>query len=42
MKSNQMKEGDLKKRHILMMSSRSAERPLPRLSVYASAKGAVC
>jgi short-subunit dehydrogenase len=33
--------GDLKKGHILMMSSRSAERALPRLSVYAAAKGTI-
>jgi len=41
MKNNQMKPGDLKRGHIIMMSSRSAERALPNLSVYASAKGTV-
>lgn len=38
MSKNTMIEGDLKKAHILMMSSRSAERSLPTLSVYAAAK----
>lgn len=41
MKKNELESGDLKRGHILMMSSRSAERALPKLSVYAAAKGTV-
>ena len=41
MKSNQTKDGDLKRGHVLMLSSRSGERALPNLSVYAAAKGCV-
>ena len=41
MKHNKVKNGDLKRGHIVMLSSRSGERTLPKLSVYTAAKGAV-
>ncbi len=41
MKFNEMRPGDLKRGHVLMLSSRSGERALPNLSVYAAAKGCV-
>ena len=41
MKNNPIGNDELKRGHIIMMSSRSAERALPKLGVYASAKGAV-
>jgi len=41
MKENQIEPGNLKRGHIIMMSSCSAERALPKLIVYASAKGAI-
>lgn len=41
MKHNKMKEGELKRGHILMLSSRSGERTLPKLSVYTAAKGSI-
>ena len=41
MRGNRMKGRDIKRAHIVMMSSRSGERALPKLSVYAAAKGAV-
>ena len=41
MKNNSIELDDRKRAHILMMSSRSAERALPRLSVYASAKESI-
>lgn len=41
MKRNKIKPDDRKRGHVLMLSSRSGERTLPRLSVYTAAKGAV-
>lgn len=41
MRFNEMKPGDLKRGHVLMLSSRSGERALPNLSVYAAAKGCI-
>ena len=41
MKRNSLRAGDLKRAHILMLSSRSGERALSRLSVYAAAKGSI-
>lgn len=41
MKHNAMSDGGVKRGHIVMMSSRSGERPLPNLSVYAAAKACV-
>ena len=41
MKNNEMENGDLKRGHIIMMSSRSGERALPNLSTYAAAKGTI-
>ncbi len=41
MKKNEIESGDLKRGHIIMMSSRSGERALPNLSTYAAAKGTV-
>lgn len=41
MKNNESESGDLKRGHIIMMSSRSGERALPGLSTYAAAKGSV-
>jgi len=41
MKNNKMDTNGLKRGHILTMSSRSSERPLVKLGVYAAAKGAV-
>jgi NADP-dependent 3-hydroxy acid dehydrogenase YdfG len=41
MRCNRIKDGDLKRGHVLMLSSRSGERALPNLSVYAAAKGCV-
>jgi len=41
MKDNSADEKNAKRAHVLMMSSRSAERPLPRLSVYSAAKKSV-
>ena len=41
MKNNSIKTGDLKRGHILTMSSRSAERALVKQSLYASTKAAV-
>jgi NADP-dependent 3-hydroxy acid dehydrogenase YdfG len=41
MKSNRMSEGCLKRAHVMMLSSRSGERALPNLAVYAAAKGSV-
>lgn len=41
MKRNAMNRKDEKRGHVLMLSSRSGERTLPKLSVYTAAKGAV-
>jgi short-subunit dehydrogenase len=41
MKRNKMERRDEKRGHVLMLSSRSGERTLPKLSVYTAAKGAV-
>jgi short-subunit dehydrogenase len=41
MKHNQMERAGLKRAHVMMLSSRSGERALPNLAVYAAAKGAV-
>lgn len=41
MKQNSMKPGDLKRAHVVFLSSRSGERTLPRLSVYTAAKGSI-
>lgn len=41
MKKNIIKSGDSKRAHVIMLSSRSGERTLPKLSVYTAAKGAV-
>jgi NAD(P)-dependent dehydrogenase (short-subunit alcohol dehydrogenase family) len=41
MKSNTIPSGYVKRGHIVMLSSRSGERPLPNLSVYAAAKACV-
>lgn len=41
MKKNTFKPSDLKRGHILMLSSRSGERTLPKLAVYTAAKGSV-
>jgi len=41
MKTNIMKPGSLKRAHVLLLSSRSGERTLPKLSIYTAAKGAV-
>ncbi|MEK7790112.1 MAG: SDR family oxidoreductase [Deltaproteobacteria bacterium] len=41
MKNNHYEEGSGKRGHVVMLSSRSAERALPKLSVYAAAKGAI-
>jgi uncharacterized protein len=41
MKRNETVNGDLKRGHIVMLSSRSGERALPNLSVYAAAKASV-
>jgi short-subunit dehydrogenase len=41
MKHNAIRSGQLKRGHILMLSSRSGERALPNLSVYAAAKACV-
>ncbi len=41
MKRNAIGTGSLKRAHVVMLSSRSAERTLPKLSVYTAAKGAV-
>ena len=41
MKHNRIQKGDLKRAHVIMLSSRSAERALANLAVYAAAKGAV-
>nr|VFK36895.1 MAG: 3-hydroxy acid dehydrogenase / malonic semialdehyde reductase [Candidatus Kentron sp. SD]VFK40526.1 MAG: 3-hydroxy acid dehydrogenase / malonic semialdehyde reductase [Candidatus Kentron sp. SD]VFK78371.1 MAG: 3-hydroxy acid dehydrogenase / malonic semialdehyde reductase [Candidatus Kentron sp. SD] len=41
MKSNSIKPDEKKRGHIMMMVSRSSERPLSGLSIYASAKGAI-
>ncbi len=41
MKNHSIKAGDLKRAHIIMMSSRSGERALPNLTVYAAAKGCI-
>jgi len=41
MKRNTMKRGDLKRAHTIMLSSRSGERTLPKLSVYTAAKGSI-
>ncbi len=41
MKRNKMKSSDRKRAHVVMLSSRSGERALPKLSVYAAAKGAI-
>ena len=41
MKNNSIKTGDLKRGHILTMSSRSAERALAKQSIYAAAKAAI-
>lgn len=39
MKKQELKTGDSKRAHIILMSSRSAERVLPNLVVYGAAKG---
>jgi 3-dehydrosphinganine reductase len=41
MKLNKIDRRDTKRGHVLMLSSRSGERTLPKLSVYTAAKGAV-
>lgn len=41
MKKHSIKAGDLKRTHIVMMVSRSTERVLPNLVVYAAAKGSI-
>lgn len=41
MKRNKIDRRDTKRGHVLMLSSRSGERTLPKLSVYTAAKGAV-
>lgn len=41
MKNNEFESQDLKRGHIIMMSSRSGERVLPGLTTYAAAKGTV-
>ena len=41
MKRNKMNRSDEKRGHVLMLSSRSGERTLPKLSVYSAAKGSV-
>lgn len=41
MKYNRIEEGDLKRAHVIMLSSRSGERALPHLAVYAAAKGSI-
>ncbi len=41
MKKNVLKTGDLKRAHIVMLSSRSGERTLSKLSVYTAAKGSI-
>lgn len=41
MKKQSIKAGDLKRTHIIIMSSRSGERALPNLTVYAAAKGSI-
>lgn len=41
MKRNRMRPGDRKRGHLVMLSSRSGERALPKLSVYAAAKGSI-
>lgn len=41
MKRNKLMRGETKRAHVLMLSSRSGERTLPRLSVYTAAKGAL-
>lgn len=41
MKKNILKPGSLKRAHVVLLSSRSGERTLPKLSVYTAAKGAV-
>ena len=41
MRRNTIKPYDLKRAHVLLLSSRSGERTLPQLSVYTAAKGSV-
>lgn len=41
MKRNKMEPGSPKRGHVLMLSSRSGERTLPKLSVYTAAKGSI-
>ncbi len=41
MKTNAVKPSDRKRGHVIMLSSRSGERTLPKLSVYTAAKGSV-
>lgn len=41
MKHNKLNRRESKRGHVLMLSSRSGERTLPKLSVYTAAKGAV-
>jgi len=41
MKKNAVMSQDLKRAHVILLSSRSGERTLPKLSVYTAAKGAV-
>jgi len=41
MKCNRLQQDDMKRGHVIMLSSRSGERALPNLSVYAAAKGCV-
>lgn len=41
MKRNKLVRGETKRAHVLMLSSRSGERTLPKLSVYTAAKGAL-
>lgn len=41
MKRNKIDRRETKRGHVLMLSSRSGERTLPKLSVYTAAKGAV-
>lgn len=41
MRAHVVSPGDMKRGHVLMLSSRSGERALPNLSVYAAAKGCI-
>src|SRR5205814_55321 len=41
MKTNASSNGESKRAHVILISSRSAERPLPKLAVYAAAKASL-